>query len=186
MSGEGGSWPPISDMAWGKEIVNGSEYSSRPAQVLQSGQQFEQTSRELVLHSAVQATDEVDEDEDVLEFDLEDEADRGEDKFLAMARFYSGKKFNATGLFEEMRVAWGLNSIKLVKILGDNRFMLEFDSPEARRRVVEGGPWRHRGDALLVVEYDGFSPPSAIGMWAHFYDLPGVLRKEDHVSKAWS
>jgi hypothetical protein len=51
-----------------------------------------------------------------------------------------------------------------------------------------GGPWRHRGDALLVVEYDGFSPPSAIvmssiGMWAQFYDLPDIMRKEDHVFK---
>jgi hypothetical protein len=28
--------------------------------------------------------------------------------------------------------------------------------------VVDGGPWRHKGDALLVVDYDGFSPPSLI------------------------
>jgi hypothetical protein len=105
-----------------------------------------------------------------------------------MARFYSGKKFNTRGLFEEMRVAWDLNTMKPAKILGDNKFMMEFDSSDARRRVVEGGPWRHRGYALLVVEYDGFSLPSAIVMssiviWTRFYDLLDVLRKEDHASK---
>jgi hypothetical protein len=47
--------------------------------------------------------------------------------FLVMAHFYSGKKINVKGLFEEMRVAWGLNTMKPTRILGDNRFMLEFD-----------------------------------------------------------
>jgi hypothetical protein len=42
---------------------------------------------------------------------------------------------------------------------GDDKFMLEFDTDEIRRRIIEGGPWRHRSDALLVVPYDGFSPP---------------------------
>jgi hypothetical protein len=41
---------------------------------------------------------------------------------------------------------------------------------------VDGGPWRHKGDALIVVSYDGFAPPSSvvintIGLWARFYDL---------------
>jgi hypothetical protein len=85
-------------------------------------------------------------------------------------------------------VAWGMHYMKLVKILGDNRFMLEFDSAETRKRVIEGGPWRHCGDALLVVEYDGLLPPSTIvmkyiGIWARFYDLPDVLRKEEHASR---
>jgi hypothetical protein len=142
------------------------------------------TGRELVLHTAGHPVEE-DQEEDVLEFDLE-EVDRGEAKFLAMAHYFSGKKFNAKGLFEEMRVAWGLQCMKPVMILGDNRFMLEFvDSLEARRRVADGGPWRHRGDTLLVVEYDGLSPPSSIvinsiGVWVRFYDLPDVLRKDEH------
>jgi hypothetical protein len=29
-----------------------------------------------------------------------------------MARYYSGKKYNARGLFEEMKVAWGLHAMK--------------------------------------------------------------------------
>jgi hypothetical protein len=61
-------------------------------------------------------------------------------------------------------------------VLGDNRFLIEFESVDVRQRVVDGGPWRHKGDALIVVSYDGFAPPSSvvintIGLWARFYDL---------------
>jgi hypothetical protein len=43
-----------------------------------------------------------------------------------------------------MRVTWGLHSMKPVRILGDNRFMLELDSYGARIKgewsmVVHGG-----------------------------------------------
>jgi hypothetical protein len=96
----------------------------------------------------------------VLEFDIDEEVAQGDVKILAMARFYSGKKYNARGLFKEMKVEWDLHSMQLARVLGGNKFMLEFDTDEIRRRIVEGGPWRHRGDALLVVPYDRFSPPS--------------------------
>jgi hypothetical protein len=105
-----------------------------------------------------------------------------------MARFFSGKKSNACGLFEEMKVAWGLHNIKPMQILGDNRFLIEFDTEEAKQRVVEGGPWRHERDTLIVVSYDGLAPPlsiviNSITMWVRFYDLPAALRKEDYVQK---
>jgi hypothetical protein len=95
----------------------------------------------------------------VLEFDLDEEELHDEVKFLAMAQNHSGKKYNARGLFEEMRVAWGLHDMKPARVLGDNKFMLEFTFEEIRRRIVDGGPWRHMGDTMLVVPYDGLSPP---------------------------
>jgi hypothetical protein len=57
---------------------------------------------------------------------------QGEARFLAMARYYSGNKFNAQGLFEEMKVAWGLLTMKPARVLGDNKFLLEFNSDEDR------------------------------------------------------
>jgi hypothetical protein len=130
-------------------------------------------------------------EEDVLEFVLDEET-VDVSKFLAMARYYSGKKYNSRGLFEEMKVACGLLAMKPAKVLGENKFMIEFDSEVVRRRIVDGGPWRHRGDALLVVPYDGLSPPSSIfmntiGLWARFYDIPNALRKEEHARRlgAW-
>jgi hypothetical protein len=136
---------------------------------------------EMLLHGVGQPEVEL-EEEDVVEFDLEEE--QAEVKPLAMVRFYSRKKFNVRGLFEEMSGAWGLQSMKQLQVLGDNKFLLEFDSEEIKQRVVEGGPWRHKGDALIVVSYDGsLSHPSTIVMntialSARFYDLPTVLRKD--------
>jgi hypothetical protein len=112
-----------------------------------------------VLHGTVHAEAD-DQKEDVVEFDPEEEVEQGQSKALAMARFFSWKKFNTRGMFEEMRVAWGVHNLKPVQVLGDNRFLIEFESNEVRRRVVDGGQWWHKGDALIVVPYDRFAPPS--------------------------
>lgn len=49
---------------------------------------------------------------------------------------------------------------------------------------MEGGPWIHKGDALIVVEYDELTRPSeikinTIGLWVRFYDLPPVMMNKD-------
>jgi hypothetical protein len=67
--------------------------------------------------------------------------------------------------------------------VGDYNFKLEFSREEEKRRVIEGGPWRHQGDTLIVMHYDGLARPSEvcidnIGMWVHFYDLPPAMMKE--------
>jgi hypothetical protein len=54
--------------------------------------------------------------------------------------------------------------------------------------VVDGGSWWHKGDALIVVPYDRFAPPSSviinmIGIWERFYDLPVALGRIDCVQK---
>jgi hypothetical protein len=74
-----------------------------------------------------------------VEFDLEDE-ELAPTSFVTNARFYSGKRYNKRGLFDEMRVAWGLPNLSSPKILGDNKYLLEFDSLEVRDHIVEGGP----------------------------------------------
>jgi hypothetical protein len=85
------------------------------------------TGCELVLHGTVHAEAD-DQEEDVVEFDLEEEVEQGQSKALAMTRFFSWKKFNTRGMFEEMRVAWGLHNLKPVQVLGDNMFLIEFVS----------------------------------------------------------
>jgi hypothetical protein len=54
------------------------------------------------------------EEEDFMEFDLEDGEDQGQEKALTIAHFFSSKRFNARDMFEEMCVAWGLQSLKPV------------------------------------------------------------------------
>jgi hypothetical protein len=64
-----------------------------------------------------------------------------------------------------------------VEKLGDYIFKIEFTKEEEKVRVLDGGPWHHKGDALIIVHYDGLVRPSqirieAIGLWIRFYDLP--------------
>jgi hypothetical protein len=96
-----------------------------------------------------------------------------------MARYYS-RILNPKGLFDEMGAAWRLERTIMVRKLGDNKFILEFDTEPRYQYALNGGPWRHKGDALIVVPYDGFSRPleieiNSINMWVRFYDVPVTL-----------
>jgi hypothetical protein len=95
-----------------------------------------------------------------------------------MARFYSSQ--STRGLFDEMGTAWRLANPIPVRPLDDNRFILEFDVEDEYKLVINGGPWRHKGHALIVVAYDGYSRPSevridSINLWVRFYDVPVTL-----------
>jgi hypothetical protein len=113
----------------------------------------------------------VDGDADEEEFDFDPAADVVEKapNWFAMARFYSCIQ-NPKGLFDEMGAAWRLERPITVRKLGDNRFILEFDIEHHYQYALNGGPWLHKGDALIVVSYDGVSRPSevvidSINMW---------------------
>jgi hypothetical protein len=64
----------------------------------------------------------------------------------------------------------------MVEKIGDYIFKLEFNKEEEKERVLDGGPWQHKGDALIVVHYDRLVRPSdikiqSLGLWVRFYDL---------------
>lgn len=144
-------------------------------------------SKALIVHGGLQSPegqvhDDVDEE---FEIDLEAEAVEEQAKWMAIGWFYSGQKFNVLGLFAEMSRAWGLDTTIPVRPLSNNRYILEFGSKELRDRVVLGGPWKHRGDPLIVVPYDGISRPSevditTIALWIRIHDLPAVMVKETY------
>jgi hypothetical protein len=51
--------------------------------------------------------------------------------------------------------------------------------------VVDGGLWRHKGDTLIVVHYDGLSRPSevkidSIQLQVRLYDMPVAMMKESY------
>jgi hypothetical protein len=97
-------------------------------------------------------------DDGVLEFDLDEEEVEQASKYLAIAVFYSRKSYNP-----------------------QYSFKLEFGKEE-KTQVIDGGLWRHKGDALIVVHYNGLSMASevhmeSIGLWIHFYDLPPAMMK---------
>jgi hypothetical protein len=133
-------------------------------------------------HPAVDGGEE--EEEDILEFDLDEEEARTTAKVMAIVVFYSQKSYNAKCLFTDMLHAWGIPKLALVEKLGDYIFKLEFHKEEEKEKVMQGGPWRHKGDALIIVHYDGLTRPSevrieSIAQWVRFYDLPPAMMKEE-------
>jgi hypothetical protein len=42
---------------------------------------------------------------------------------------------------------WGIQKLSSMEKLGDYIFKIEFGSEEEKAHVLEGGPWRHKGDA---------------------------------------
>ena len=109
------------------------------------------------------------------DFDPGDVEGTVERKWFAMARYYSAQR--SKGLFAEMGAAWRSEKPIPVRPLDDNRFILEFEDEEIYKFVINGGPWRHKGDALIVMPYDGLTRPSevvidSIDLWLRFYDVP--------------
>jgi hypothetical protein len=78
---------------------------------------------------------------------------------------------------------WGIQKLYSVEKIGDYNFILELTMKEEKKRVLEGGPWRHKGDALIMVHYDWLARPlevhiDDISLWVQFYDLPPIMMKE--------
>ena len=49
-------------------------------------------------------------------------------RWLAIARYYSVKAFSTWALFSKLSSLWGKTDPIPVRELGDNRFLVEFDS----------------------------------------------------------
>jgi hypothetical protein len=82
-----------------------------------------------------------------------------------------------------MSSAWGIQKLAQVEKIGDYIFKIEFASVEEKQRIVERGPWRHEGDALILAHYDSLMCPSkirilTIGLWVCPYDLPSTMMKQ--------
>ncbi|TVT97101.1 hypothetical protein EJB05_57672, partial [Eragrostis curvula] len=134
--------------------------------------------RRMVLHqSAVHDVEMEDEEVCDFEFDPGEEGMDMKNRWLAVGRFYSGQRYYTKALFDEMADAWGPREAIKARPLEGQRYMLEFEDHALHDYVVHGGPWRHKGDALIVVAYDGFTPPSEveiehINLWVRIYNVP--------------
>jgi len=114
------------------------------------------------------------EDDGEFDFDPFDGVDGSSPRWFAMALYFSSQR--SWGMFDEMGAAWRLAKPIPVRKLENNRFILEFSVEEEYNFVINGGPWRHKGDALIVIPYDGVSRPSeviigSIDLWVRFYDV---------------
>lgn len=120
------------------------------------------------------------EEEDTVVINLEEEEVVRAGQWPILARLYSLRIPNQTGLFDDMRRAWRLRSDMSYKSLRDNMFIVTFSAEGDYDFVMQGGPWIHKGDALLVASFDGITSPSKVPLdtvpvWVRIYDLPLVL-----------
>jgi hypothetical protein len=68
-----------------------------------------------------------------------------------------------------------------------NRYLLEFPMERALNFVLSKGPWTSKGDALLVVRYDGLSRMSevvidTILLWVRIFDIHVAMLTRGFVS----
>jgi hypothetical protein len=167
-----------------------SSTSGRPGDPCDPGVQLEKLvtpdnrNWEMQIYQQQGANDQVHEvEDDLLELGLEDAEEEISKKHLTIAVYYSHKGFNPQILFSEMFKAWGVQNLVAIEKIGVHTFKLEFSREDEKKKVLEGGPWRHKGDALIINHYDGWSRPSevrieAIAMWVRFYDFPMPMLKE--------
>jgi hypothetical protein len=121
-------------------------------------------------------------EEDMLELELDEDDIVETSKVLGTTVFYSRKSYNPQYLSSDMINAWGIQKLATVEKIGDYIFKIEFVKEEDKVRVLDGGPWRHKGDVLIVAHYDGLILSSencikSIGLWVRLYDLPTAMMK---------
>ncbi|XP_039827478.1 uncharacterized protein LOC120689230 [Panicum virgatum] len=131
--------------------------------------------RRIVLVNKGQEEDSPDEEEYAFEDD--EEAAQMQPRWFAIARYYSGKTYSTWAMFSELSSVWGRRDPIPMRELGDNRFLVEFDSENLWRRVLDGEPWKHKKDAVIFVPYDGVQRMSevvieSIPLWVRIYDIP--------------
>ena len=81
------------------------------------------------------------EDDDEYVFEEDEEAVQMQPRWMAVARYYSGKTYLTWGLFNELNSVWGKEETIPVRKLGDKKFLVQFDSERLWKRVIGGGPW---------------------------------------------
>jgi hypothetical protein len=73
------------------------------------------------------------------------------------------------------------------RVIGANRYLLEFPSDRALSFVLNRGSWTFKGDALIVVWYDGLARMSEIAISSiplriHIFDIPVVMLTQGFVN----
>jgi hypothetical protein len=104
-------------------------------------------------------------------------------RWLAIARFYSSLTPNTKTMFEELSNAWG---DVVARVIGANRYLLEFPSERSLNFVLSRGLWTFKGDAQIVVRYDGLVRMSetaidSIPLWIRIFDIPVAMLTQGFV-----
>ncbi|XP_050222146.1 uncharacterized protein LOC126672240 [Mercurialis annua] len=126
-------------------------------------------------------------DEDLVVCDLGEKARNvGESKIAhsLVGKVLSTKKVNREGFISAANYLWRTLKPMVVESVGENMFVVHFESLEDRRRIMGGGPWRFQ-ELLIVLE-----APTGLGnystmkfdktsFWVQIHNLPlmGMTRE---------
>jgi hypothetical protein len=104
-------------------------------------------------------------------------------KWLAIARVHTDKGFSPSALYADMRSAWNPAKEVRWRQIEDNLFTVQFGCLGDWNSAMFGGPWLFRNQALILLEYDGFTNPRTIkldriSVWARVLKLPDNYLEE--------
>lgn len=80
-----------------------------------------------------------------------------ETRSLGVFRVHTQRPFSHVALFKDMRNASASAKDVIFKTMGENRFIVQFMCLGDWNRVMNGGPWLFRREAVVIEEYDGLT-----------------------------
>lgn len=97
--------------------------------------------------------------------------------WIAVARVHIDKPYSQSWFFRNMRAAWDLAHDCKFRPLENNLYTVQFFCMGDWECVMEQGPWNFRGNAVVLVEYDGVTQPSMVALdmlsiWIQIHDVP--------------
>ena len=83
-------------------------------------------------------------------------------RWVTLARVNTNKTYIKTWFYRNMRAAWDIAQESKFRPLEDNLYTVQFTCLGDWEWVMQDGPWNFRGDAVILVPYDGVTKPSLI------------------------
>ena len=157
--------------------------STQSAQANGSGSKKEEAIGDMLLRLGLEE-DEIDD----FVFEEEESAPKLGMKWMTLAKVHTSNQFSPITFEQHMRNAWSPAQKVDITHLEGNLFTVQCFCLGDWLKVIEGGPWLFRQNAVCVEEYDGFADPDTIDLnffetWLQIHKLPVGYRKEALIKK---
>ncbi|KAK6164361.1 hypothetical protein DH2020_001225 [Rehmannia glutinosa] len=116
---------------------------------------------------------------------------KGEERLsnCLVAKVLSSKLINRDAFRQHLpRILRATKKIE-IEVVGENLFVLEFNNPMDRRRVIErGGPWHFFRNLILFQEFNGVQSPDTLDftkweVWVQCHNVPIAYMQEEIIRK---
>ncbi|KAF5468807.1 hypothetical protein F2P56_012927 [Juglans regia] len=94
-----------------------------------------------------------------------------------VGKIWVGRSINQAVVESTMAKVWKISKRAKFKGLGDNVYVMVFANQADKQRILEGRPWLFDNQLFVIMQYDGFTPPSKINFkrecfWIQMHELP--------------